>query len=393
MRLRTSKIVIAVLTVVALCFCFVLQASALDDKYTFSDIGMSLKIPKNFTVVTKDLERTDPVFSDAGLDYDETITAFNAAHIYLQAFDPDRTYKVTLTVLSDDNSKSINNYSDLTPQQREEILNNYLSDAMCTSATELKHGGNIFFDITLEEGSEEHPIYINQCNTVINGQNINLTLQKNDESILSDEAKVLTNIANSLSFDKITLNNAGPSFEWWRFLLWIVILAALSVGISFAYKQYNLSRKKKLEERRKRHHPSLQEEAASSSVATPGEGSSEDSQVPTFDEALGYESDTDFQNRAATDLESFDINVKEKSKAGGISYFEDNGDSIDDGTDYFDTYFKEPTATRTPVERAAGTVGAYIKIAFNHLGYFFRNMFKAIAKFFKGDKTNHKKKP
>lgn len=354
---------------------------------------MSLKIPKNFTVVTKDLERTDPVFSDAGLDYDETITAFNAAHIYLQAFDPDRTYKVTLTVLSDDNSKSINNYSDLTPQQREEILNNYLSDAMCTSATELKHGGNIFFDITLEEGSEEHPIYINQCNTVINGQNINLTLQKNDESILSDEAKVLTNIANSMSFDKITLNNAGPSFEWWRFLLWIVILAALSVGISFAYKQYNLSRKKKLEERRKRHHPSLQEEATSSSVATPGEGSSEDSQIPTFDEALGYESDTDFQNRAATDLESFDINVKEKSKAGGISYFEDNGDSIDDGTDYFDTYFKEPTATRTPVERAAGTVGAYIKIAFNHLGYFFRNMFKAIAKFFKGDKTNHKKKP
>ena len=387
MRLRTSKIIIAVLAVTALVVCLVIQASALDDKYTFGDVGMSLKIPKTFTVVTKDTEKTDPAFAEAGLDYDETITAFNAAHIYLQAFEPDNAYKITLTVTSDDNSKSINNYSDLTPQQREEIKNNFLEDSMCTSATELKHGGNIYFDLTLQEGDSEHPLYINQCNTVINGLNINLTLQKADETILSDEAKVLTNVANSLSFDKIVLNNSGPSFEWWRFLIWIVILAGLSFGISFAYKKYNLSRKKKLEERRRRRRvpaPEAPDDAGSAAVQTDAQ---QDADRPTFDEVLGYESDSEYRSRAATDLESFDINVKEKSKEGGVSYFEDSGDSIDDGTDYFDTYFKEPTQTRTPVERAAGTVGAYVKIAFNHLGYFFQNIFKAIAKIFKGDKT------
>ena len=350
---------------------------------------MSLKIPKTYTVVTKDMERTDPAFSDAGLDYDETITAFNAAHIYLQAFEPDRAYKITLTVTSDENSKSINNYSDLTEQQREEIKNNFLADSMCTSATELKHGGNIYFDLTLESEESGEPLYINQCNTVINGLNINLTLQKGGETILSDEAKVLTTIANSLSFDKIILNNNGPSFEWWRFLLWIVILAALSFGISFAYKKYNLAQKKKLEERRRRHHPSAADptEEKVSAEAQPDAG--EAPAQPTFDEALGYENDQEYQSRAATDLESFDINVKEKSKEGGVNYFEDSGDSIDDGTDYFDTYFKEPTQTRTPVERAANTVGAYIQIAFHHLGFFFKNIFTAIAKFFKGNKTKN----
>lgn len=386
MRLRASKIIVAVLAVIALVAFFVLRASALDDKYTFSDIGMSLKIPKTYTVVTKDLERTDPAFAEAGLDYDETITAFNNAHIYLQAFDPERTYKITMTVESNEDSKNINNYSDLTPQQREEILNNFLADPMCSSAIELKHGGNIFFDSELQSTDGDRPLYIFQCNTVINGQNINLTLQKQEEKILSDEEKVLTNIANSMSFDKIKLNNAGPSFEWWRFLLWIVILAGLSVGISFAYKKYNSHHKKKLEERRRRRHPAVKE-SESESAGAGASVTSESQPEPSFDEVLGYESDQEYQTRAATDLESFDINVKEKNKEGGVNYFEDSGDSIDDGTDYFDTYFKEPTQSRTPVERAAGTVGAYLKIAFNHLGFFFKNIFKAIAKIFKGDKT------
>ena len=386
MRSRTSKIIIAVLAVTALFVFFVFRASALDDKYTFSDIGMSLKIPKTYTVVTKDMERDDPAFTEAGLDYDQTITAFHNAHIYLQAFNPEKTYKITLTVESNEDSKNINNYSDLTPQQREEILNNFLSDPMCSSATELKHGGNIYFDSESQSSDGDQPLYIFQCNTIINGQNINLTLQKTEEEILSDEEKVLTNIANSLSFDKIKLNNTGPSFEWWRFLIWIVILAGLSVGISFAYKKYNLSQKKKLEERRRRRHPAAVNTESSPESAVSA-AASESLPQPSFDEILGYESDKEYQTRAATDLESFDINVKEKNKGGGVNYFEDSGDSIDDGTDYFDTYFKEPTATRTPVERAAGTVGAYIKIAFNHLGFFFKNIFMAIAKIFKGNKT------
>lgn len=387
MRLRTSKIIIAVIAVIAIFACTVLQTSALDDKYTFSDIGMSLKISKNFTVITKDSERDDPAFEKAGLDYDETITAFSAAHIYLQAFDPENTYKITLTVSSDDNSKNVNNYSDLSDQQREEIQNNFQSDPMCSSATELKHGGNIFYDLELQSSDGDQPLYISQCNTIINGQNINLTLQKTGEGITGDEKKVLTSIANSLSFDKIKLNNSGPSFEWWRFLLWIVILAGLSVGISFAYKRYNQSQKKKLEERRRRHRPTADDPENEPASGNTLSDFSEDKPQPSFDEMLGYEDDKEYQTRAATDLESFDINVKEKSKDGGVNYFEDSGDSIDDGTDYFDTYFKEPTRTRTPVERVAGTVSAYIKIAFNHLGFFFKNIFMAIAKFFKGNKT------
>ncbi len=384
MRKRVLKAVLATVVLAACLLCTLTSVSALDDKYTFEEIGMSLKIPKGYTVITKDSDRFDEAFTTLGLDYDETVTAFSAAHIYLQAVDPENTFRITVAVTSDENSANINNYSDITPQQREEILNNFLSDSMCTSAIEVKHGGNIFFDLTLLSKAGDDTTYINQCNTVINGENINLTLEKSKESILPDEAKALSNVANSLSFDKIIRLNEGPSFEWWRILLWVLVLAVISFVISFIYRQYNISKKKKLEERRRRRATRLVEQ-----MQNEDDASKEQENPVSFEEVLGYEDEKDYQTRADTDLESFDISVKEKDPMSGMSFFEDSGDSIDDGTDYFDTYFKQPTATRTPVERAANTVGAYIKIAFHHLGYFFQNIFRAIAKIFKGGKTKN----
>ena len=81
----------------------------------------------------------------------------------------------------------------------------------------------------------------------------------------------------------------------------------------------------------------------------------------------------------AVDLDTYDINVKEKDPMNGVSYFEDEGDSIDDRTDYFDTYFKEPTERRSGIGRALSTVGAYVGIALRHIGLFFKNIFSTLT--------------
>lgn len=396
MKRGVLKIMVSVMLTAALLFCAAVQASALDDKYEFDDLGMTVKIPKSYTVVTRNAERDDEAFSLLNLDYDETITAFNTANIYLQAFSEDGLFKITLTAASDDSSREINNYSDLTAAQRKELLDNFLADEITTSAVEIKHGGNIFFDLTLETETDGVKMYINQDNTVINGMNINLTLQKPDEPITTEEAKALSNAANSLSFDKIVRKNAGPAFDWWRILLWVIIMAAISFAISFIYKQYNNANKRKLEERRHRHVPVADTDAVPYSFDENGELNApviapkpldeDEDEAMSFDEVLGYESGSQFQQRAATDLESFDFNVREKDPNAGVNFFEDSGESIDDGSDYFDTYFKEPTESRPAAARAATTVGTYIKIGFRHVGYFFQNLFRMIAGLFKKKK-------
>lgn len=373
MRMRIFRIAVAVLLTTAVIFGFAVHAAALDDTYRFDDLETSIKFPKEFHVITVNSSRDDPVFAEVGLDYDETMTAFKAADIYLRAYEPDMAYQISMTVKKDDNTSSINNYADLTSAERKSILEAVQSDESVSSAVEVKHNGNIFIDSQRRVDADGETVYINLCNTIVNGMQIDLTLQKVGEEIAAEEAKALTNAANSMSFDHVR-RNTGPVFDWWRLLLWVVILAGLAIAISFIYRQYNVSNKRKLEERR-----SLRKGSSEAPFDEPAHA--EAPKPMTFEESLGYKDDEEFSERAdADEMAGYDIKVRERDPNKGINFFEDEGSGIDDGTDYFDTYFKEPTEKRTWYQRLGSAISSNLKIAFNHIGIFFKNLFAKIFK-------------
>lgn len=371
MRTRFIRIIAMLLLVAAAVFGFAIPASALDNTYRFDSLEMSVKLPKSYDVITPDTPRGDEVFEKVDLDYDETMTAFRAANIYLRAYDAEKTYQISMTVTKNESTAAVNNYADLTSVERNAILETIQSDGSVSSAVEKKLGGNIFFVSEWQTTDKDDTVYIQLCNTIINGMQIDLMLQKGGELITADEAKVLTNAASSLSFDNIR-RNTGPVFDWWRLLLWAVILAALSVAVSFVYKQYNAANKRELEERRN-------SRRATVITSQDDEPAHAEERQLTFEEALGYKDDEEFAVRAdADEMASYDISVKEKDPNKGVAFFEDEGSGIDDGTDYFDTYFKEPVERRTAAQRFFSAVGSYLKIAAKHTGYFFRNLFKTI---------------
>lgn len=371
MRARMIRTAALLLIIVTAIFSLAIHASALDDTYRFDTLGMSIKFPKSDYVITLDTPRDDPVFEAVDLDYDETMTAFKAADIYLRAYDEEKTYQISMTVTKDDNTASVNNYSDLTSAERKSILDTILSDESVSTAVEVKHNGNIFFDSERQAVIGDETVYIEMSDTIINGMQIDLTMQKSGEEITADEAKALTNAASSLTFDTIR-RNTGPVFDWWRLLLWVVILAAISIAVTFIYRQYNAANKRKLEEHRSTRRAAHGEEQAEKPLHA-------EKTEMTFEEALGYKDDEEFSKRAdADEMAGSDINVQEKDPAKGIAFFEDEGSSIDDGTDYFDTYFKEPTERRSATKRFFGAVWSNIKLAAKHTGYFFKNLFKKL---------------
>lgn len=371
MRQRIVRTAAAVLLVLVVLLISVIHAAALDDTYSFSQIGMSIKFPKEFNVITINTARGDEVFEKVNLDYDETMIAFKAADIYLRAYDPDLTYQISMTVTQNENTQALNNYADLTTAERKVMLDSLLEDESVQSAVEVKRGDNIFIDSQLESTAGDKPVYINQCNTVINGYQIDLSLQKSDEAITPEEARILTNAAGTLKFDHVK-RNTGAVFSWWRLLLWVGILAALAIAISVIYKQYHAANKRKLEERLARR------EGGAGAEPQPAHAQQE---TITFEEQLGYKDDEEFAERAdADEMAAYDINVRERDPNKGIEFFEDEGSNIDDGTDYFDTYFKEPVEQRSPVQRFFTAVGSAISRAFKHTGYFFKNLFAKIFK-------------
>ena len=376
MRTRLTRLVAALFAAAIMLCCFALPASALDDTYTFDEFGMSIRFPKNYYVITRDTPRGDAVFEAVDLGYDETMTAFHAAGIYLRAYDPDLTYHISLTVSSDENTEAVNNYAELTAAQRKTIIDTLQADESVSSVTEVKRNGNIFIESEREIVIDDSTVYINQSSSVINGMQIDLALQKDGDSIDPEDAKALNNAVSSISFDNITSSHSGPVFDWWRLLLWFGLLAVISVTVSVIYKRHNEATKARMEARRIRH--------MSSNAPAEEESEQDDEQPMTFEESLGYSDDEEFASRAdADEMASYDINVRERDPNKGVGYFEDGGDSIDDGSDYFDTYFREPVEERTPMQRFFSAIGSNIRIAAIHTGYFFKNLFNAIVDWFK----------
>lgn len=376
MRRRFVRITAAVLLMVLVIGSLMMSAAALDNSYRFDQFEMSVKFPKDDYVITPDTPSDDPVFEAVGLDYDSTMEAFHAMNIYLFAYDEEKTYQISMTVDQDDQSKAVNNYSDITANERKAIVEEVKNGENVTAAAEVKHSGNIFIESSRTASDGDRTVYIKLSNTIINGLRIDLTMQKYDEPLTSEEEKALSNAANSLKFDKIN-RKTGAVFEWWRLLLWVAILGGISVAVTFIYKRYNAENKRKLEERRRRHRATLD-----SGEHQPSHAESED---VTFEESLGYQNDAEFVARADADDEmaSYDINVREHDPAKGIAFFEDEGSGIDDGSDYFDTYFKEPVEKRPWYRRMFSAAGLYLKSAAKHTGYFFKNLFAGIGRLFK----------
>ena len=363
MQKKSFRNIFSLLVCVVLLLCSIFSVGAIDDKYEINELGLSIKLPKEYSVITTTTAQDDEVFSKLGLDYNETMTAFSAAHIYLQGVSEDQILKITLTGTSDKNSEAINNYSDLSSSERKRVTEAFLSDQMYTSGTEVKHNGNIFMDLRFARKTPAGTIYGYQCHTVVNGMNVNLTMQKNNEDLTADEVKVITNIANSIKFNKIK-RNSSLAFDWWRILLWILVLVAIGIAAHYLYKFYLNSKKEKEQQRRTQHRIQSKAHRTEEDLLHDGEQVSKKSDSTqsffdelsmdddmSFEEMLGYNVD-DYHSRANTDFDYFDIDVKTKDDSKGVSFFEDyenersNSDFLndllsDDDSDYFDDFFSD----------------------------------------------------
>ena len=373
MRMRFWRLSAVLLLAVVLVFSLIIPAAAAQtETYRFDEFEMSLKLPKDYYVITRDTPEGDEVFEALGFDYNQTMTAMTTDNYYLFAYDEDNTFQISLKITQDEDTKRINNYSDITAAERMTNIENVKKGEGVTSAAEVKHNGSIYIDSAFTKEDEGETVYFKRSDTIINGYQIYLEMRKEGEPISDEEAKVLTNAANSLKFDKIN-RNTGAVFSWWRLLLWIGLLAVVAIAVTILYKRRQAANARRMEERRKRHESTYMPEEHQPAHAQ--------SEEMTFEESLGYRDDEEFAARAdADEMATFDINVRERDPAKGISFFEDEGSGIDDGSDYFDTYFNEPVEKRAWYRRLFSAVGTYLKMALKHTGYFFKNLFLKLTR-------------
>lgn len=240
---RVFSAVFAVLILLSVS-CF--SVFSAENHYYIKELKMSVDLPDNMSAITRESPETDRYFSLFGLDYTTTMNSFKGNNIYLQGMYEDSSKIFTVTMLSDENSKSVGNYSDLSDEQLINVENSFLAEKEYTSCTVQKYNNYVFMQLQFNTQSDGQTVNATQCNTVIDGNNITLTLQPAKGGELTNEDyQAIDSILQSVEFDGHGMFEpqnliANPA-------LWIVAIMAVFIIVLFVLLIIN----NKLKKRRK----------------------------------------------------------------------------------------------------------------------------------------------
>lgn len=215
-----------------------------ENHYYIKELKMSMDLPDNMSAITRESPETDRFFSLFGLDYTETMNSFKSNNIYLQGMYEDNSKIFTVTMISDKNSKSVGNYSDLSDEQLIDVENSFLAEKEYTSCTVQKYNDYVFMKLQFNAQSDGQTVNATQCNTIIDGNNITLTLQPEKGSELTNEDyQAIDSILKSVEFD------GHGMFEPQNLInnptLWIVAIMAVFIIVLFVLLLINNKVKKR----------------------------------------------------------------------------------------------------------------------------------------------------
>ena len=168
--------------------------------YEIDEIGMSVAVPDDMPVVTRDSEKTDEFFTVFKTDYDSTMENLEKGNIYLQAMKTDNSAVLTVSMDETEKSKDIENYNDLSEDEIDDIKKSLLTDENYKSCSIEKHNQNTYLNFYVKTESDNKTVYANQCNTVVDGKLYIITLQgSNGKKITADNKGLMESILDSVT--------------------------------------------------------------------------------------------------------------------------------------------------------------------------------------------------
>lgn len=202
-----KKTCLSLLMAILLC-CPVISAVG-NTTYYIPEGDISLDIPDNYVVLTRDIEEDDLILEAFGLSKEEAISKLEEADLDLDAFDLTGTFDICVSINDlDSGGLDFNDYSDseLLEVYDVESLNASSGYAEITSVEVYDQGIMKFVRVysTQDYGSVKAGLieYITACNNKI----YEISLYSYSGQVNSAQESTLKNIVDSISFGKRTSN-------------------------------------------------------------------------------------------------------------------------------------------------------------------------------------------
>lgn len=175
--------------------------------YNLAELNMSIEIPAEYAVFTRNTEQNDPNLSAYGLTKSDMLTFMESNNIYLSALDKKANTEISVT-MSENEIKSINHLSDATLSEFEaQLVSNYSDNGFTVSKYEIyQHSQTKFVKIFYSGLLNDNMSYGIQCFTIYDNKAVSITMQSNSGAIDQSKEAVLNGIVDSTKFVSVPLD-------------------------------------------------------------------------------------------------------------------------------------------------------------------------------------------
>lgn len=194
--------------VMALCLILTLMAPVIPvmadstNTYELSELDLSVSIPDKYSVITRESEASDSVFSKFGITREDTISHFEASHIYLNALEDSESEEIVVTMtaitLSNFNTMSDTAIKMLGSALVEEyktynieLLNYEVYQQIQTKFLQMH-----FYD-------SANSVYGMQYYTVVNGRAMNFTMRSYSGDISDEQLATIQGVVDSIQYNTL----------------------------------------------------------------------------------------------------------------------------------------------------------------------------------------------
>ena len=171
--------------------------------YQIAEADMSLAVPSEMYVITRDTNKDDPVLALNRTTKDEVMKSFRENDIYFRAVTRDFSCVVNVTINETEDTQAIGQLMSLDEDNQQSIIDKLLDSDIYTDCTKTTYHGVLFFTFRINYDSGDTKIQGIQQYTIVNGKNVRITYQTTANVKDDPNRKMFDQVMDSVQFEKI----------------------------------------------------------------------------------------------------------------------------------------------------------------------------------------------
>ncbi|GEM_PF-1585023 len=209
MHFRLKRAVSCAVIFLLLVSAFHITASAADKSYQIEELGMSITLPDNISVITRQTKETDTAYAALGYTYEQAQKVMKESDIYLKGVPKDASYEVEVYMVKNEHSSSVYNLKLLSEKQLAAVKEELEADENCTGCTLTQTSDMVVFnmetkyEIPAQDGAKPVTVYSVMSYTVINGMQVSFSLRSLGSPVTVAQHGIFSAAASSITFDEI----------------------------------------------------------------------------------------------------------------------------------------------------------------------------------------------